>query len=137
MLARRLATLLPTMRLAAALETTRIPRVAGLTGGRTAVVTTRPFRAPHHTIAAVGVIGGGQLSMPGEMLLAHQGILVLDELPECTRHVVEVLRPPLERNIWQRQSLTSPRFSCVGRARHTGDAHAYHDGPVRAARCIP
>ncbi len=64
-LARRLATLLPAMRLAAALETPRIHRVAGLTGGRTAFLTTRPFRAPTHTISAVGLIGGGQRPMPG------------------------------------------------------------------------
>jgi Magnesium chelatase, subunit ChlI len=64
----------PAMRRAAALQTTRIPRVAGLTNGRTAVVTTRPFRAPHHTIADVGAIGGGQLPMPGEVSLAHRGI---------------------------------------------------------------
>jgi magnesium chelatase family protein len=99
MLARRLATLLPTMRLAAALETTRIPRVAGLTGGRTAVVTTRPFRAPHHTIAAVGVIGGGQRPLLGEVSLAQHGITFLDELPECTRHVLEVLRQPLAEGL--------------------------------------
>ena len=64
--ARRLATIWPAMRLAEALETTRIPCVAGLTGGRTSFVTTRPFRAPHHTIAAVGLIGGGPRPMPGE-----------------------------------------------------------------------
>jgi len=65
MMVRRLATLLPAMRLAAALETTRIPRVAGLTGGRTTFVTACPFRSPHHTIAEVGVIGGGHVPMPG------------------------------------------------------------------------
>ena len=92
MLARRLATILPAMRLAEALETIRIHRVAGLTGGRTAVVTTRPFRAPRHTISDVGLIGGGQLPMPGEVSLAHHGILFLDALPECTRHVLEILR---------------------------------------------
>jgi len=92
MLARRLATIPPAMGLAEALETTRIHRVAGLTGGRTAFITTRPFRAPHHTIAAVGVIGGGQRPMPGEVSLAHHGILFLDALPECTRHVLEILR---------------------------------------------
>src|SRR5215831_9543885 len=96
MLARRLAILLPAMRLAAARETTRIPRVAGLTGGRTAVVAMRPFRAPHHTIADVGVIGGGQRPLSGEVSLAHHGILFLDELPEFKRHVLEVLRQPLE-----------------------------------------
>ena len=75
MLARRLTTILPAMSLAEALETTRIHRVAGLTGERTAVVTTRPFRAPHHTISDVGLLGGGQVPMPGEVSLAHNGAL--------------------------------------------------------------
>jgi magnesium chelatase family protein len=71
------------MSLAEALETTRIPRVAGLTGARTALVTTRPFRAPHHTISEVGLIGGGQVPLPGEVSRAHHGILLLDERPAC------------------------------------------------------
>jgi magnesium chelatase family protein len=95
-LARRLATLLPAMRLADALETIRIPRVAGLTGRRAALVTTRVFRAPHHTISAVGWIGGGQRPRPGAVSLAHHSILFVDELPACTRHGLEVLRQPLE-----------------------------------------
>jgi magnesium chelatase family protein len=92
MLARRLTTMLPAMTLAEALETIRIHRVPGLTGARTAVVTTRPFRAPHHTISDVGLIGGGHVPMPGDVSLAHNGVLFLDELPECRRHVLEVLR---------------------------------------------
>jgi magnesium chelatase family protein len=100
MLARRLATILPAMSLADALETTRIQSVAGLTGGRASFVTTRPFRAPHHqTISDVGVIGGGLVPMPGEVSLAHHGILFLDELPEFKRHVLEVLRQPLEKGL--------------------------------------
>jgi hypothetical protein len=95
-LARRLTTILPAMTLAEALETTRIHSVAGLTGDRTALVTTRPFRAPHHTISGVGLIGGGHIPMPGEVSLAHNGVLFLDELPEFRRHVLEVLRQPLE-----------------------------------------
>jgi magnesium chelatase family protein len=87
------------MSLAEAIDTTRIHRVAGLTGGRTAFVTMRPFRAPTHTISAVGLIGGGQLPMPGELSLAHHGLLVLDERPACTRHVLEVLRQPLEEGV--------------------------------------
>jgi magnesium chelatase family protein len=82
-----------------ALDTTRIPRVAGLTGDRTAVVTTRPFRPPHHTISDVGLIGGGQVPRPGEVSLAHHGILFLDELPECRRHILEILRQPLEESL--------------------------------------
>src|SRR5688572_3907978 len=87
------------MSLAEALETTRIHRVAGLTGARTAVVTARPFRAPQHTISDVGLIGGGQVPLPGEVSRAHHGILFLDEWPECRRHVLEVLRQPLEEGV--------------------------------------
>jgi magnesium chelatase family protein len=99
MLARRLTTILPDLTLPDAIDTTRIHRVAGLTGDRTAFVTTRPFRAPHHTLSDVGLIGGGQVPMPGEVSLAHHGILFLDELPEFRRHVLEVLRQPLEDGV--------------------------------------
>ena len=87
------------MTLAEALETTRIHRVAGLTGDCTALVTTRPFRAPHHTISDVGLIGGGHIFMPGEVSLAHNEALFLDELREFHRHVLEVLRQPLEESV--------------------------------------
>src|ERR671923_1027203 len=82
MLARRLTTILPAMTLAEALETTRIHSIAGLTGDRTALVTTRPCRAPHHTLSDVGRIGGGQVPLPGEVSRAHNGVRFLDELPE-------------------------------------------------------
>ena len=87
------------MTLAEALETTRLHRVAGLTGRRPAFVTTRPFRAPHQTISDVGLIGGGQVPTPGEVSLAHHGVRFLDELPEFRRHVLEVLRQPLEDGV--------------------------------------
>jgi magnesium chelatase family protein len=87
------------MTLAEALETTRIHRVAGLTGDRTAVVTTRPCRAPHHTLSDVGRIGGGHVSMPGDVSRAHHGVRFLDERPEFRRHVLEVLRQPLEESL--------------------------------------
>jgi magnesium chelatase family protein len=74
-------------------------RVAGLTGARTALVMIRPFPAPHQTISEVGLIGGGHIPMPGEVLRAHQGRLVLDEPPEFRRHVLEVLRQPLEESL--------------------------------------
>jgi magnesium chelatase family protein len=99
MLARRLTTILPTMTPAEAVETTRLHRVAGRTGDRTALVTTRPYRAPHHTIADAGLIGGGQVPMPGEVSLTHNGVLFIDKLPEFRRHVLEVLRQPLERDV--------------------------------------
>jgi magnesium chelatase family protein len=108
MLARRLTTILPAMTLAEALETTRIHRVAGRTGDRTALVTARPCRAPHHTIPAVGLIGGGHVPLPGEVSLAHHGVLFLDELPEFRRHVLEVWRQPLEGGITPRQSPAHP-----------------------------
>jgi magnesium chelatase family protein len=95
-LARRLTTSLPAMP-PEAIETSCIYHsVAGLTGDRTALVTTRPCRAPHHTISDVGLIGGGQVPTPGEVSLAHHGVLFLDELPECRRHVLEALRQPVE-----------------------------------------
>jgi magnesium chelatase family protein len=72
------------------LKTTRLHSVAGLTGDRTALVTTRPCRAPHQTISVAGRIGGGHVPMPGEVSLAHHGVLLLDELPEFRRHVLEV-----------------------------------------------
>jgi magnesium chelatase family protein len=87
------------MTLAEALETTRIHRVAGRTGARTSLVTTRPFRAPHHTISDAGLIGGGHVPMPGDVLLAHNGVRFLDEWPECRRHVLEVLRQPLDNGM--------------------------------------
>ena len=86
MLVRRLTTILPAMTLAKAIETTRIHSVVGLTGDRTALVATRPFRAPQHTISDVGLIGGGHVPMPGEVSLAQHGVLFLDELPACRCH---------------------------------------------------
>jgi magnesium chelatase family protein len=74
-------------------------RVAGLTGGRTAFVTTRPCRAPHHTISAGGPIGGGPVPRPGEVSRAHHGVRLQDARPACRRHVLEVLRQPLEESV--------------------------------------
>jgi magnesium chelatase family protein len=102
MLTRRLTTILLAMKSADALETTRLHRVADLTGARTTLVTTRPCRASPQTLSGVGVIGGGQVAMSGEVSLAHHGILVLDERPEFGRHVLEVLRQPLEEGVTSR-----------------------------------
>jgi magnesium chelatase family protein len=96
MLARRLPTILPPMTFEEALDTTKIHSVAGLLGNGQALLATRPFRAPHHTISDVALIGGGQVPRPGEVSLAHHGILFLDELPEFKRNVLEVLRQPIE-----------------------------------------
>jgi magnesium chelatase family protein len=80
-------------------NTIHIHSVAGLTGDRMALVTTRLFRTPHHTISDVGVIGGGQVPMPREVSLAHNGVLFLDARPECRHPVLEVLRQPLEESL--------------------------------------
>jgi magnesium chelatase family protein len=99
MLARRLTAIPPAMTLAEAIETTRIHRVAGLTGDRTALVTALPCRAPHYTISDVRLIGGGHVPLPGDVSLAHHGVLFLDSWPEFRRHVLEVLRQPLENGL--------------------------------------
>jgi len=96
MLARRLPTILPQMTFEEALETTRIHSVAGLLREGQPLLATRPFRAPHHTISDIALIGGGQVPKPGEVSLSHHGVLILDETPEFKRNVLEVLRQPIE-----------------------------------------
>ncbi|MCL5024493.1 MAG: YifB family Mg chelatase-like AAA ATPase [Nitrospirae bacterium] len=96
MLSKRLPTILPGMTFEEALETTRIHSVAGLLKDGQPLLAIRPFRSPHHTISDVALIGGGQVPKPGEVSLAHHGVLFLDELPEFKRNVLEVLRQPLE-----------------------------------------
>ena len=96
MLAKRLPTILPPLTLREALETTKIHSVVGLIPPGAGIVTVRPFRSPHHTISDVALVGGGQFPQPGEISLAHNGVLFLDELPEFRRQVLEVMRQPLE-----------------------------------------
>ena len=108
MLAKRLPTVLPPMSLEESLETTKIHSVAGKTGKDLGLITQRPFRKPHHTISDVALVGGGGYPQPGEISLAHNGVLFLDELPEYKRTVLEVMRQPLEdRNV----TISRARFS--------------------------
>lgn len=96
MLAKRLPTIIPPLSLYEALETTKIHSVAGKINAHTSLMTRRPFRSPHHTISDIALVGGGSFPQPGEISLAHNGVLFLDELPEFKRTVLEVMRQPLE-----------------------------------------
>ena len=108
MLAKRLPTILPPMSMEESLETTKIHSVAGKMGKKIGLVCERPFRKPHHTISDVALVGGGSYPQPGEISLAHNGVLFLDELPEYKRTVLEVMRQPLEdRNV----TISRARFS--------------------------
>ncbi len=113
MLARRLPTILPDMTLDEAIETTKIHSVAGLLPDDTALIATRPFRSPHHTISNAGLIGGGSIPKPGDVSLAHNGVLFLDEVGEFRRDVLEVLRQPMEDGtVTLSRALTTLTYPC-------------------------
>ncbi len=140
MMAKRMPGILPPLSLAESLETTKIHSVAGKLGKNSSLIAVRPFRSPHHTISQVAMVGGGSSPQPGEISLAHNGILFLDELPEFSRNVLEVLRQPLE-----------DRYITVSRARYTLNYPAsftliasmnpcpcgYYNHPTRQCVCTP
>jgi magnesium chelatase family protein len=121
MLARRLTTILPAMTLAEAIETTRIHRVAGLTSDRKTLVTTRPLRAPHHTISDAGLIGGGHVPLPGAVSLTRHGVGCLEVGSACRRHVLEVWPQPFEDGVPEIPALARPRLPSSGCARRAGE----------------
>jgi magnesium chelatase family protein len=139
MLAKRLPTILPPLEFEESIEATKIHSVAGLTDHR-GLVTRRPFRAPHHTISDAGLIGGGTVPRPGEVSLAHNGVLFLDELPEFDRSVLEVLRQPLEdgRVTISRaaMSLTFPSRFMLASAMNPCPCGFFND-PTRECKCTP
>jgi magnesium chelatase family protein len=140
MLARRLPTILPRMSFEEALETTKIHSVAGILSPGNALVAKRPFRSPHHTISDAGLIGGGATPRPGEVSLAHNGVLFLDELPEFNKNVLEVLRQPLEDGIVTisraKISITYPaRFMLV--AAMNPCPCGYLTDPFHECKCSP
>src|SRR5216117_1268855 len=113
MLSKRIATIIPPMALEEAIETTKIHSIAGLLTPELSFVATRPFRSPHHTISDVGLLGGGAIPNPGEVSLAHNGVLFLDELPEFKRSALEVMRQPIEDgNVTISRAAGSVTFPC-------------------------
>lgn len=140
MMAKRLPSILPPLSLGESLETTKIHSVAGKLGRGSSLISQRPFRDPHHTISQVAMVGGGSFPQPGEISLAHNGVLFLDELPEFTRSVLEVLRQPLE-----------DRRITISRVKSTIDYPAgfmlvasmnpcpcgYYNHPTKACVCTP
>ena len=140
MLAKRLPTILPPLTLREALETTKIHSVVGLIPPGAGIVTVRPFRSPHHTISDVALVGGGQFPQPGEISLAHNGVLFLDELPEFRRQVLEVMRQPLEdRKITLSRAKSSAEYpaSFMLIASMNPCPCGYYNHPTKECVCTP
>jgi magnesium chelatase family protein len=140
MLAKRFPTILPPLTLDEALETTKIHSVAGLLPVNKALVSTRPFRSPHHTVSDAALVGGGKYPRPGEVSLAHYGVLFLDELPEFKKNVLEVLRQPMEDTMVTIAramiSLTYPANFLLAAAMNPCPC-GYHSDPVHECTCTP
>ena len=140
MMAKRLPSILPPLTLGESLETTKIHSVAGKLAHNSALINTRPFRSPHHSISTVAMAGGGSFPQPGEISLAHHGVLFLDELPEFTRNVLEVLRQPLED-----RKITISRVKCSVEypasfmliASMNPCPCGYYNHPTKACVCSP
>jgi len=140
MMAKRMAGILPPLTLEEALETTKIHSVAGNMGNDISLVTQRPFRAPHHTISDVALVGGGTFPQPGEISLAHNGVLFLDELPEFKRSVLEVMRQPMEdRKITISRARFSVQYpaSCMLVASMNPCPCGYYNHPEKKCVCAP
>ncbi len=140
MLAKRLPTIMPSMTLKEALETTKIHSVVGLLGNGLSLLKTRPFRSPHHTTSYVGLVGGGTYPQPGEISLAHNGVLFLDELPEFKRSVLEVLRQPMEDRVVTiaraKQTIEFPANFMLVAAMNPCPC-GYYNHPTQECSCIP
>jgi magnesium chelatase family protein len=140
MMAKRLPSILPPLLLQEALETTKIHSVAGRLNGSGALITTRPFRSPHHTSSSISLVGGGSTPRPGEVSLAHHGVLFLDELPEFSRQVLEVLRQPMEDRVVTvsraRVSATYPACFMLVAAMNPCPC-GYYNHPQTPCQCNP
>ena len=140
MLAKRMPTILPPFTFEEALETTKIHSVAGVLDAHAGLVGLRPFRSPHHTISDAGLIGGGAIPRPGEVSLAHNGVLFLDELPEFPRNVLEVMRQPLEDGTVciarAAMSLTFPARFMLAAAMNPCPC-GFHNDRTRECHCTP
>ena len=140
MLAKRMPTILPPFTFDEALETTKIHSVAGVLDSKAGLVGIRPFRSPHHTISDAGLIGGGAIPRPGEVSLAHNGVLFLDELPEFPRNVLEVMRQPLEDGTVSiaraAMSLTFPARFMLAAAMNPCPC-GFHNDRTRECHCTP